>query len=96
MQSQNRLFEDLAKVASGTASTIVGIKQEIDAMVRQRLERLAYELDLVSREEFEAVRGMAEQALNAQQQLEQKLAAIEKRIDAAGLSDKIAENNSDR
>lgn len=80
MQSRNRLLEDLAKVASGAASTVVGVKQEVDAIVRQRLERLASELDLVTREEFEAAREMAADARAAQEELEKRLAALEARI----------------
>ena len=56
MQTGNRFFDDLAKVASGAASTVVGVKQELDAMVRQRIERLVADFDLVRRDEFEAVR----------------------------------------
>jgi Uncharacterized protein conserved in bacteria len=80
MQTRNRLLEDLAKVASGAASTVVGVKQEVDAIVRQRLERFASELDLVTREEFEAVREMAAEARAAQEQAEERLAALEARL----------------
>lgn len=80
MQTKNRLLEDLAKVASGAASTVVGVKQEVDAIVRQRLERLASELDLVTREEFEAAREMAAEARAAQEQLEERLAALEAQL----------------
>lgn len=80
MQTNNRLFDDLAKVASGAASTLVGIKQEVDAVVRQRLEKLAAELDLVPREEFEAMRAMALAARDAQESLERRVAALEARL----------------
>lgn len=84
MQTRNRLLEDLAKVASGAASTVVGVKQEVDAIVRQRLERFASELDLVTREEFEAVREMAAEARAAQEQAEERLAALEARLAGEG------------
>ena len=54
MQTSNRLLDDLAKVASGAASTLAGIKDEINGLIRQQLERLLADLDLVSREEFDA------------------------------------------
>ena len=40
MQTSNRFFDDLAKVASGAASTLAGVKQEVEAFTRQQVERL--------------------------------------------------------
>lgn len=82
MQTSNRLFDDLAKVASGAASTLVGVKQELDAIVRQRIERLVHDFDLVTRDEFEAVKAMAAAARAGQEALEQRLAALEARLAA--------------
>ena len=91
MQTRNRLLEDLAKVASGAASTVVGMKEEIDAIVRQRVERLAAELNLVTREEFEATRELATEAFAAVDRLEQRVAALEARlgVDAAAAAGDI-------
>ena len=77
MQTSNRLLDDLAKMASGAASTLVGVKQEIDALVRQRIERLVAEFDLVRRDEFEAVRAVAANARAAQEALEERVRALE-------------------
>lgn len=77
MQTSNRLLDDLAKMASGAASTLVGVKQELDALIKQRIERLVANLDLVSRDEFEAVRAMAANARAEQQRLEERLARLE-------------------
>ncbi|MFO1152884.1 MAG: accessory factor UbiK family protein [Rhodospirillales bacterium] len=84
MQTTNRFFEDLAKVASGAASTLVGVKQEVDALVRQRIERFAADLDLVTREEFEAVKAVATAARTEQERLERRLGDLEARLAAAG------------
>ena len=84
MQTNSRILEDLAKVASGAASTLVGVKQEVDALVRQRIERFAADLDLVTREEFEAVKAVATAARAEQERLEQRLAELEERLTAAG------------
>jgi BMFP domain-containing protein YqiC len=100
MPPENRLFEDLARVASGALGAAAGIRSEIEAMVRQRVERLATDLNLVSREEFEAVRGLAERARAEQEALSaefaalrgeqaQRLAELELRL--AGLEAKLAE-----
>jgi len=82
MQTSNRILDDLAKVASGAASTVVGVKQEIDALLRQRLERLVNDFDLVTRDEFEAVKTTAANARAAQERLEQRVADLEARLPA--------------
>ena len=59
MQTSNRLFDDLARVASGAFNTLSGLREEIETRVRERVERMASDLDLVNREDFDAVRAMA-------------------------------------
>ena len=76
MPPENRLFEDFARVASGALGAAAGLRNEIEAMIRQRVERLAADLNLVSREEFEAVRTLAERARAEQEALSAELAAI--------------------
>ena len=80
MQASNRFFDDLAKVASGAASAVVGVRQEIEALVRQRVERLVADFDLVRRDEFEAVKAMAANARAEQERLERRLAELETKL----------------
>lgn len=80
MQTNNRLFDDLAKVASGAASTLVGVKQEIESLARQQVERLVGEFDLVRRDEFEAVQAVAANARAEQERLEHRIAALEAKL----------------
>ena len=80
MQTSNRFFDDLAKVASGAASTLVGVKQEIEAFARQQVERFVGEFDLVRRDEFEAVQALAANARAEQERLEQRVAALEEQL----------------
>ena len=77
MQTSNRLFDDLARVASGAFSTLSGLREEIETRVRERVERMAADLDLVTREELDAVRTMAANARTAQEELGVKIAALE-------------------
>ncbi|MBK8173759.1 MAG: accessory factor UbiK family protein [Rhodospirillales bacterium] len=77
MQTSNRFFDDLAKVASGAASTFVGLKQEVEAIVRQQVERLVADFDLVRRDEFEAVKAMAANARAENDRLSARIAALE-------------------
>lgn len=90
MQTSSRLFDDLAKVASGAASTLVGVKQEIDALVKQRIERLVASLDLVTRDEFEATRAMAANARAQQAQLEERIARLEAALAATARAEQAS------
>jgi BMFP domain-containing protein YqiC len=82
MQTSNRLLDDLAKVASGAASTLAGIKDEINGLIRQQLERLLADLDLVSRDEFEAVKATAATSRAEQEKLEKKVAELAAKLSA--------------
>ena len=77
MQTSNRLFDDFAKVASGAMNTLGGLREEIETRVRERLERVAADMDLVTREEFDAVRAMAAKARSEQEELAGRLARLE-------------------
>ena len=77
MQSPNRIFDDLARVANGAVAVATGMRQEIEALVRQQFERFLTDRDLVSREEFEAVRLMAEKARVKNEALAARLTALE-------------------
>jgi BMFP domain-containing protein YqiC len=80
MQTRNRMFDDAARVAGGAIGTLAGIKREIDALVRQQLERVIDELDLVARDEFEAVKEMAAKARAEQETLEARVAVLEQAL----------------
>jgi len=84
MQTQNKLFDDLARVANGAVSTVMGMKDEIDAMIRQRLERFMGDADLVTREEFDVVKAMASKARAENEKLETRIAALETALAKSG------------
>lgn len=81
MQTDNRLLDDLARVATGALGALHEAKGEVRARVRDQLERVLGDLDLVSREEFDAVKAMAAAARAENEALAKRLAALE-----AGLS----------
>ncbi len=80
MQTTNRLFDDLARVANGAVTTLVGIKDEVEAIVRTQLERLLAEMEMVPREEFDAVKEMAANARAEQEKLEKRVAELEAKL----------------
>jgi BMFP domain-containing protein YqiC len=77
MQSQNRLFDDIARVAAGAVGALSGVRGEVETRIRDQLERLLAGMDLVSREEFEAVKAMAAKAREEQEILQRRLDALE-------------------
>jgi BMFP domain-containing protein YqiC len=80
MAMDNRILDDLAKVASGALSGISGVKTEVEVRLRQQFERILAGMDLVRREEFEAVKAMAAKARHEQEDLAARLAALEARL----------------
>lgn len=80
MQTSNRILDDLARVANGAVSTLAGVKGEIDALVRQRIERLLVNADLVTRDEFDAVKAMAAEARAEQDRLAKRVAELESKL----------------
>ncbi|MCH8138594.1 MAG: accessory factor UbiK family protein [Proteobacteria bacterium] len=77
MQINNRWLDDLARVASGALGVAAGVKGEVEALLRQRFERILTDMDLVGREEFEAVKAMAAKARTEQEALAEKVARLE-------------------
>ena len=77
MQTRHRLFDDFAKVAGSAAGSLSDLKAEVEARARQRLEDLAARLDLVTREDFDAVLAVAIKAREEQERLERRLTELE-------------------
>ena len=82
MTDRPRFFDDLAGVAGGALSALTGLRDEAEAMGRARMEEVLRKLDLVRREEFDAVAELAARARSGQEAAESKLAALESRIAA--------------
>ena len=77
MQTQNRLLDDLARVANGAIGTLSGVKTEIETIVRHRLDAMLANMDLVTREDFDAVKAMAAKAREEQDVLADRVAKLE-------------------
>ncbi len=76
-----RFFDELAKLFSGAAGMAQGLREEVDSLVKSQMERLLADMDLVRREEFEAVREMAGKARQETEALKVKLAELEARLE---------------
>ena len=77
MQTQNRLLDDLARVATSALGVAAGMREELEARLRDQFERILSGMDLVTREEFDAVKAMAAKARAEQEDLAARLAALE-------------------
>lgn len=82
MQTQNRLLDDLARVATGALGVAAGMRGEIEARLREQFEKILARMDVVPREEFEVVKAMAAKAREEQEMLAERLAGIEAQLGA--------------
>ena len=77
MQTKNRFFSDVTKLAGGALGTLDSIRREVEEMARHQLERMLSKLDLVTRDEFDAIKEMAVKARQEQAKINSRLAKIE-------------------
>lgn len=82
MAERPRFFEDLAGVAGGAISSLAGLREETEALIRARIDETIRRLELVRREELDAVAELAARARAGQEAAETRLAAIEARLAA--------------
>ena len=80
MQSENRLFDEFAKLTSGATSMFLGAKNEFETLLRAQFEKFLSTMNLVTREEFEVVEAMAKKAREEQIILEERLQNLEKTL----------------
>ena len=77
MAERPRFFDDLAGVAGGAFSALAGMREEVESTIRARVDEAIRKLDLVKREDLEAVQEMASAARSGQEALEKRLAGVE-------------------
>ncbi len=82
MQVENKLLDDLARVAGGALGALSGLRSEVEAQLRQQFERVLGQMDVVSREDFEAVKEIAIKARGEQEALAERVAALEAQVAA--------------
>ena len=82
-QTTNRFFDEIAKLMNDAAGVAQGVRREFDTLFRAQAERWLRELDLVKREEFEAVRDMAKLAREENEALKARIAELEAKLGQA-------------
>ncbi|MBX3534229.1 MAG: accessory factor UbiK family protein [Xanthobacteraceae bacterium] len=76
-QTSNRIFDEFARLANDAAGVASGVRREVETMVRSQAERILRGMDVVSREEHEAVKEMAAKARDENEKLAARLAELE-------------------
>ena len=82
-QTTNRFLDEFAKLMTDAAGAAQGVKREVETLMKAQGERVLSSMDVVSREEFEAVRAMAEKARAENEALAARIAALETRLGGA-------------
>ena len=86
-QTNNRFFDEIGRLMNDAAGAAQGVKREFDTVMRTQAEKFLRDMDLVKREEFEAVRAMAQAAREENERLAARLAALESQAPAAPAQD---------
>jgi BMFP domain-containing protein YqiC len=79
-QTNNRILDDLAKLMTDAAGAAQGVRREVQGVVKSQVEKLLADVEVVRREEFEAVKAMAEKARAENERLAARLAEMEARL----------------
>jgi BMFP domain-containing protein YqiC len=77
VQTSNRLFDEFARLMNDASGVAQGVRREFDTLFRTQAERILRELDVVTREDFEAVKEMARLAREENEALKARVAALE-------------------
>jgi BMFP domain-containing protein YqiC len=81
-QTSNRFFDEVARLMNDAAGVAQGVRREFDTLFRTQAERILSDLDVVKREEFEAVKEMARLAREENEALKARIAALEAKLGA--------------
>jgi BMFP domain-containing protein YqiC len=76
-QTTGRFFDEIGKLITDAAGAADGVRKEIEGVVRAQAERVLRDLDVVQREEFEAVKAMAQKAREENDRLKERIATLE-------------------
>lgn len=81
-QTSNRLLDDLTRLMTDAAGAAQGMRREVEGIMKSQAERVLQSMDIVTREEFEAVKLMAAKARDENERLAGLAAALEARVAA--------------
>jgi len=76
-QTSNRIFDEMARLMNDAAGVATGVRREFDTLFKTQAERILRDLEVVQREEFEAVKEMARLAREENEALKARIEALE-------------------
>jgi BMFP domain-containing protein YqiC len=85
-QTSNRFFDEVARLMNDAAGVAGGVRREFDTLLKTQAERVLRELDVVQREDFEAVKEMARLAREENEALKARIAALEAKLGGGAAS----------
>lgn len=77
MQTRNKVFEDISQLMTNAMGVAQGAKEEMETAAKSMVDRWLADRDFVTREEFDAVRAMAQKAREENETLKSRLDALE-------------------
>ncbi|MEM8744923.1 MAG: accessory factor UbiK family protein [Pseudomonadota bacterium] len=83
-QTTNRFFDELARMMTDATGAAQGLRKEVDSVIRSQAEKVLNDLDVVQREEFDAMKAMAQKAREENARLETRIAELEEQLDKLG------------
>ncbi len=82
VQTTNRFFDEMARLMNDAAGVASGVRKEVETIFQAQAERILRNLDVVTREEFEAIKEMAAKAREENERLAARIAELEKKLGA--------------
>ena len=79
-QTSNRFLDEMARLMNDAAGVADGVRREVQTLIQTQMERVLRDMDVVTREEFEAVKEMAAKAREENERLAARLAEVEKKL----------------
>jgi BMFP domain-containing protein YqiC len=94
-QTSNRFFDEIGRLMNDAAGAAQGVKREVDAVIRTQAEKILRDLDIVKREEFEAVKDMARLAREENETLKARIAVLEGKLGVSAASPDVGSPKKD-
>ncbi len=84
MQTRNPFIDDLTKMANGAMGALSGVKDEVEARVRDQIAKILDGMDIPRRDEFEIVKAMAAKAREENEELKKQIGELQARLPGTG------------
>ena len=94
-QTSNRFFDEIGRLMNDAAGAAQGVKREVDTVMRNQAERILRDLDIVQREEFDAIKDMARLAREENEALKSRIAVLEAKLGISAAAPEAGSTQAD-